>query len=177
MVRAPRVTTTESTSRKSYTARAVPGRAISTLTPRRGGAPTPVLSPARCSAAVRMGCGGTARPPEAKWSSGVAAFWGVCYNQDTFKDPKKRHDHLSVLYNKDIFWGIAPASSNSPFLVQVLVFPSKPLIALLDYAGRGVVMYVGRAVCPHVRTRPTRPERCIKVIPKRNPQNQKSKEH
>ena len=35
--------------------RAVPGRAISTLPPRRGGAPTPVLSPARRSAAVRMG--------------------------------------------------------------------------------------------------------------------------
>ena len=54
----------------------VPGRAISTLPPRRGGAPTPVLSPARRSAAVLMGRGGTARPPEAEWSSGVAAFWG-----------------------------------------------------------------------------------------------------
>ena len=41
-----------------------------------GGAPTPVLSPARRSAAVRMGRGGTARPPEAEWSSGVAAFGG-----------------------------------------------------------------------------------------------------
>ena len=25
------------------------------------------------------------------------------YNQDIFKDPKKRHDHLSVLYNKDMY--------------------------------------------------------------------------
>ena len=56
--------------------RAVPGRVISTLPPRRGGAPTAVLSPARRSAAVRMGRGGTARPLEAEWSSGVAAFLG-----------------------------------------------------------------------------------------------------
>ena len=77
-------------------------RAISTLPPRRGGAPTPVLSPARRSAAVRMGRGGPSRPPEAEWSSGVAAFRGGCYSQDIFKDPKKRHDHLSVFYNKDI---------------------------------------------------------------------------
>ena len=55
--------------------RAVPGRAISTFPP-RGGAPTAVLSPARRSAAVRMGRGGTASPPEAEWSSGVAAFLG-----------------------------------------------------------------------------------------------------
>ena len=82
--------------------RAVPGRAISTLPPRRGGAPTPVLSPAcLSSAAVRMGRGGTARPPEAEWSSGVAAFGGGCFNQDIFKDSKKRHEHLSVVYNKD----------------------------------------------------------------------------
>ena len=40
------------------------------------GAPTAVLSPACRSAAVRMGRGGTARPPEAEWSSGVAAFLG-----------------------------------------------------------------------------------------------------
>ena len=40
---------------------AVPGRAISTLPSRRGGAPTPVLSMARRSAAVRIGRGGTAR--------------------------------------------------------------------------------------------------------------------
>ena len=56
--------------------RAVPGRAISTLPPRRGGASASVLSPARRSAAVRMGRGGTARPLEAEWSSGVAAFLG-----------------------------------------------------------------------------------------------------
>ena len=86
--------------------RAVPERAISTLPPRRGGAPTPVLSPARRSAAVRMGRVGTARPPEAEWSLGVAAFSGECYNQDIFKDPKKRHYHdVSVLYFKDIFSG------------------------------------------------------------------------
>ena len=49
-----------------------------------------------------MGCGGTARPPEAEWSSGVAAFLGGGYNQDIFKDPKKRHYHdVSILYNKD----------------------------------------------------------------------------
>ena len=48
-----------------------------------------------------MGRGGTAKPPEAEWSSGVAAFLGGYYDQDIFKDPKKRHDHLSVLYNKD----------------------------------------------------------------------------
>ena len=55
----------------------------------------------RRSAAVRMGRGDTARPPEAEWSSGVAAFSQRSYNQDIFKDPKKRHDHLGVLYNKD----------------------------------------------------------------------------
>ena len=64
--------------------RAVPGRTIFTLPPRRGGAPTPVLSPACRSAAVRIGRGSTARPPEAEWSSGVAAFWGGCFNQDIF---------------------------------------------------------------------------------------------
>ena len=46
------------------------------LPPRRGGVQSPVLSRARRSAAVRMGRGGTARPPEAEWSSGVAAFFG-----------------------------------------------------------------------------------------------------
>ena len=50
--------------------------AISTLPPRRGGAPTAVLSPARRGAAGLMGRGGTARPPKAEWSSGVAAFRG-----------------------------------------------------------------------------------------------------
>ena len=63
-------------------------RATSALPPRRGGAPTSVLSPARRSAAVRMGRGGTARPPDAEWSSAVAAFWGWWYNQDIFEDPK-----------------------------------------------------------------------------------------
>ena len=37
------------------------------------------------------------RPPEAEWSSGVAAFFGGVYYQDIFKVPTKRHDHLSVL--------------------------------------------------------------------------------
>ena len=80
--------------------RADPRRAISTLPPRWGGAPTPVLPPACRSAAVRMGRGGTARPPKVEWSSGVAPFLGGCFNQDIFKDPE-RHDHLlSVLdYN------------------------------------------------------------------------------
>ena len=84
--------------------RAVPGMAISTLPPRRGEEPTPVLSPACRTADVRMGRGGTARPPEAEWSSGVAAFFGGGFNPDIFKDPKRHdylHDHLSVLYNKD----------------------------------------------------------------------------
>ena len=70
------------------------------LPPHRGGAPTAVLSPACRSVAVQMGRDGTARPPEAEWSSGVAAFGGGYYNQDIFKDPKKRHYHdVSVLYN------------------------------------------------------------------------------
>ena len=46
--------------------RAVLGKAITTLPPRRGGPPTAVLSPARRSAAGRMECGGTGRPPEAE---------------------------------------------------------------------------------------------------------------
>ena len=51
-----------------------------------------------------MGRGGTARPPEAEWSSGVASFLGGYYNQNIFKDPKKRHDHdVSVFYNNDLF--------------------------------------------------------------------------
>ena len=42
--------------------------------------------------------GGTARPRETEWSSGVAAFCGGCYNQDIFKDPKISHYHnVSVL--------------------------------------------------------------------------------
>ena len=45
-------------------------------------------SPASRGAAVQMGHGGTARTPEAEWSSGIAAFWGGCHNQDIFKDPK-----------------------------------------------------------------------------------------
>ena len=27
---------------------------------------------------------------------------GGVYNRDIFKDPKKRHDHVSVLYDKDL---------------------------------------------------------------------------
>ena len=41
---------------------------------------------------------GRRRPSGARES---ALFWGGCFNQDIFKDPKKRHDHLSVLYIKD----------------------------------------------------------------------------
>ena len=83
--------------------RAVPGRAISTLPPRRGGAPTPVLSPACRSAAVWVERGGTARPREAEWSSGVAAFWGGVITKIFSKGPFGRHYHdVSVLYNKDI---------------------------------------------------------------------------
>ena len=39
----------------------------------------PVLSPSRERTAVGGGCGATAVPREAKWSSGVAAvFWVFC---------------------------------------------------------------------------------------------------
>ena len=77
------------------------------LPSRRGGAPTPALSPARRFAAVRMGRGGAARPPEAEWSSGVAAFWGggVIINKCN-NYPKKRSDHISVYYNKDVCTGM-----------------------------------------------------------------------
>ena len=34
---------------------------------------------------------------------GSRRFFGGCYNQDISKDPKKRHDYVSVLYNKDIY--------------------------------------------------------------------------
>ena len=82
--------------------RAVPGRAIFTFPPRRGGAPTPVLSPARRSAA---GADRTWRHREAaggRVELGSGSFLGGCYNQDIFKDPQKRHYHdASVLYNKD----------------------------------------------------------------------------
>ena len=72
--------------------------------PRRGGALTPVLSPARRGAAVRMGRDGTARPPGTEWSSGVAAFLGGCHDQDIFKDPPNVTTTLayySGVYNKD----------------------------------------------------------------------------
>ena len=40
---------------------------------------------------------------EAEWSSGVAAFWGGCYNQDIFKDSKTRQYHdVSVLYTPEL---------------------------------------------------------------------------
>ena len=41
---------------------------------------------------------GRRRPSGARESP---LFLGGCYNQDILKDPKKRDDHLSVLYNKD----------------------------------------------------------------------------
>ena len=51
----------------------------------------PVLSPANCRAAVWEGRGATARPREAKWSSGVAVVCGVYFNQSCFKDPFGHH--------------------------------------------------------------------------------------
>ena len=88
--------------------RAVPGRAISTLPPRRGGAPTPVLPPARHSAAVRMGRGGNARPSDTERSSGVVAFWGGCYKQIYFQKSKKtplpRRSRFRLVY----ILGISP---------------------------------------------------------------------
>ena len=95
--------------------RAVQRRAISRLPPRRGGAPTPVFSPARRSAAVPRVRGGTARPPEAEWSSEVVAFLRGCYNQDIFKDPKKRHYHGVIRV-----WGNPGSTRN----VQLLLFLS-----------------------------------------------------
>ena len=87
--------------------RAVPENAISTPPPRGGGAPTPVLSPARRSAAVRMGRGGTARPPEAECSSGVAAFGGGVITKIFSKIQKNVTTTLAyyiirILYYKDI---------------------------------------------------------------------------
>ena len=51
----------------------------------------PVLSPSRDRAAVWGRRGTTARPREAKWSSGVAAVLGVYYNRLVFKDPFVHH--------------------------------------------------------------------------------------
>ena len=67
-------------------------------------APKAGISPAHRSAAVRMGRGGTARPPEAEWSSGVAAFWGGSYSEDIFKDPRERHYHdVGVLLDYQVY--------------------------------------------------------------------------
>ena len=50
-----------------------------------------------------MGRGGTARPREAEWNSGVAAFLGGVKTNIFYKDPFGHHYHdVSVLYNKDI---------------------------------------------------------------------------
>ena len=69
-----------------------------TLPLHRGGAPTAVLPPARRSAAVRMGRGGTVRPPEAEWSSGAAAFGGGVISKILIKIQIKHYDHdVSVL--------------------------------------------------------------------------------
>ena len=49
------------------------------------------------------GRGATARPREAKWSSGVADVFLVHYNKHVFKDPFGHHVHyLTVLYNMDM---------------------------------------------------------------------------
>ena len=65
--------------------------------PRCSSEPVLSLSPQR--AAVWGGRGATARPREAKWSSGVAAVSWVCYNKNIFKDPFG-HDycHRAALY-------------------------------------------------------------------------------
>ena len=47
----------------------------------------PVFSPVRQRVAVWDGRGATARPREAKWRSGVAAVFWVCYNHNIVKDP------------------------------------------------------------------------------------------
>ena len=46
----------------------------------------PVLSPRPQRAAVWGGRGATAGPREAKWSSGVAAVFWVCYNRHVLQD-------------------------------------------------------------------------------------------
>ena len=53
--------------------------------------PAPVLSPGPRRAAVWSGRGATARPREARWSSGTAAVLGVCYNRHILKDPFGHH--------------------------------------------------------------------------------------
>ena len=52
------------------------------------------------------GRGATARPREAKWSSGVAGVLGVYYSEHVFKNPFGHHHHHHVhyrgaLYNMD----------------------------------------------------------------------------
>ena len=58
--------------------------------------PVPSSSPQR--AAVWGGRGAMARPREATWSSGVAAVFWACYNENIFKDPNDYHDVTSALY-------------------------------------------------------------------------------
>ena len=73
--------------------RRVPGRTSfqGPRSPRWSSAP--VLPPGPQRAAVWGGRGATARPREAKWSSGVAAVFLVCYNRHMFKDSFGHHDH------------------------------------------------------------------------------------
>ena len=45
------------------------------------------------------GHGASPRPREAEWSSGLAAVFWACYNENIFKDPNDYHDYdASVLY-------------------------------------------------------------------------------
>ena len=60
----------------------------------------PVLSPSRERAVVWGERGATARPREAKWSSGVAAILGVYYNRHVFRDP------FGHRLPGTLFWGI-----------------------------------------------------------------------
>ena len=67
--------------------------------PSRSSAPVHSLWSQR--AAVWGGRGATATPREAEWSSGVAAGFWVCCNQNVIKDLNDCYDVTSVLYSKD----------------------------------------------------------------------------
>ena len=62
-----------------------------------------VFSPASRRAVVWEGRGATARPREAKWSSGVAGVVWVYYNKNVSKDPFGHHYYYcrGALYHKD----------------------------------------------------------------------------
>ena len=64
----------------------------------------PVMRRAQRRTAVWEGRGATARPREAKWSSGVVAVFWVYYNQNIFKDPFGHHYYYrAALCNKDTY--------------------------------------------------------------------------